>query len=119
MFHNCSSLVSIDLSNSDTSSVYSMGSIFYGCTSLISLDLNGFNISKVYTLYQMFYNCYSLIFINLNSFVESQNIIITNIFFNVSNDIIYCIDEERAPKILMTLQEKNFNNSCSNICFNE
>ena len=43
MFYKCSSLLSIEVWNMDTSNATNMGSMFYGCTSLKDLKLgNGF-----------------------------------------------------------------------------
>ena len=39
MFSNCSSLISLDLSNFNTQNVTSMSGMLYNCSSLISLDL--------------------------------------------------------------------------------
>lgn len=62
-FINCNSLVSLDLSNFDTSNVSYYISTFSGCTSLETLDLSGWvmpsNISTTYTN-NMFNNCSSL-----------------------------------------------------------
>ena len=45
IFYGCSSLTSLNLSNSNN--VNNMSYIFYGCSSLISLDLSNFNINNV------------------------------------------------------------------------
>ena len=54
MFRGCDSLISIDLSNFDTSSVTNMRGMFAGCNSLISLNLSNFNTSKVTTMDEKF-----------------------------------------------------------------
>ena len=43
MFYGCGSLISLDLSNFNTSITNYMNNLFYGCSSLISLDLSNFN----------------------------------------------------------------------------
>ena len=92
MFYYCHSLISLDLSNINTSllnntkemlyastsltSINSFNSsklsivdeMFYGCKSLISLDLFSFNTSSVKSMTFMFYNCRSLKSLNLSSF---------------------------------------------------
>ena len=45
MFYNRIDIISIDLSNFDTSSVKNMDCMFYGCSSLISLNLSNFDSS--------------------------------------------------------------------------
>ena len=68
MFEDCSSLVSIDLSKMDTSSVKDMARMFYGCSSLTSLDVGNFDTSKVTDMSDMFNSCASLKNLNLTSF---------------------------------------------------
>jgi len=54
MFSDCADIVSIDLSNFDTSNVEDMSGMFYGCISLESLDVSKFNTSKVEDMSYMF-----------------------------------------------------------------
>ena len=72
MFFYCYSLISLDLSNFNTSEVLFMDCMFYGCSSLISLDLSNFDTSKVTIMSYMFFNCSSLISLDLSSFDTSQ-----------------------------------------------
>ena len=44
-----------------------MERMFESCSSLISLDLSNFDTSQVTLMDQMFYNCTNLEYINLNS----------------------------------------------------
>ena len=60
MFHGCSLLENIDLSNFDTSNVANMGNMFSDCRSLANLNLSSFNTSKATNLNGMFYCCSSL-----------------------------------------------------------
>ena len=60
MFYECFDIISIDLSNFDTSSVTNMEFMFSCCSSLTSLDLSNFNTQKVTDMKNMFYNCNSL-----------------------------------------------------------
>ena len=73
MFYRCSSLVSIDLSNIDTSNVNSTYSMFYGCSSLKSLNLSNFNTENVKDMNYMFYYCSSLTSLNLSNF-NTENV---------------------------------------------
>ena len=72
MFYGCSSLISLNLSNFDTSNVNDMSYMFYNCFSLISLDLPNFDSSNVNNIYRMFYNCSSLISLDLSNFLTSN-----------------------------------------------
>ena len=60
MFHNCSSLTSLDLSNFKTDKVTDMSYMFYRCKSLTSLDVSGFKTDNVMDMTWMFGNCSSL-----------------------------------------------------------
>ena len=60
MFKQCKNIISIDLSESDTSNVTDMSEMFSGCESLTELDMVGFDTSKVTDMSKMFYMCKSL-----------------------------------------------------------
>ena len=66
-FNNCTSLISLDLSNISIPITY-IHYLFYDCHSLTSIDLSNFNTSNITDTLYMFYNCYSLKSINLSSF---------------------------------------------------
>ncbi|WP_321974028.1 BspA family leucine-rich repeat surface protein [Paratractidigestivibacter sp.] len=66
MFHDCSSLASVDLSGLDTSSATSMAEMFSGCSSLASVDLSGLDTSSVTDMKCMFQWCFSLTSVNLS-----------------------------------------------------
>lgn len=71
MFENCRSLISLDLSDWDTSNVTSMEYMFNGCY-VTSLDLSGWDTSKVTNMNRMFYNCSGLTELDLSSFDTSK-----------------------------------------------
>ena len=60
MFKGCSSLISLDLSTFNTSSVTDMRWMFSGCSDLTSLDLYTFNTSSVTSMGCMFDGCSKL-----------------------------------------------------------
>ena len=119
MFSFCYSLISIDLYNFDTSLVTNMERMFYNCSSLISLKIN-FTTPKVKNFESMFYNCSSLIYLDLNYFITSSAKI-DNIFSNISDNLIFCINEDKNPDIIsyLNLNYPNYYNNCSDICFNK
>ena len=121
LFSFCGSLTSLDLNNFDTSAVTSMGSIFFGCSSLISLNIKNFNTSSLIDAQFMFSNCYSLISLDLNNFIISSEAAITDLFSNVNDNLIFCIDEDKNKNIItiLKLQNEDYYNNCSDICFNE
>ena len=55
MFHNCSSLSSLDLSAFNTEKTLSIGSMFSGCSGLTSLDLSAFDASSLLDWGDAFY----------------------------------------------------------------
>ena len=68
MFYNCFSLISINLSNFDTSNLDNAQSMFQGCSSLISINLSNFDTSNLRNAQSMFQGCSSLISLNLSNF---------------------------------------------------
>jgi len=116
MFYGCSSLISLNLSNFDTSNVNSMSSMFSGCSSLISLNLSNFNTSNVNSMSSMFSGCANLEYINLINFNESRLIFRAYIFEGVPNNFVVCINKEKiANKILPQITEKTcYTIDCSN-----
>ena len=67
-FKGCTRIISIDLSNFDSSSITNMASMFGGCTSLKSLNLNNFSTKNCSSMESMFYNCFLLVSLDLKSF---------------------------------------------------
>ena len=68
MFQGCTSLKEINFTNFDTSSVTDMNNLFEGCSSLTSLDLSGFRTSNVTDMSYMFYSCKSLKYLDISNF---------------------------------------------------
>lgn len=68
LFRNCSSLLSLDLSNWNTEKVVTFTAVFNGCSSLSELDLSSFDTSSSNSYYMMFFNCPSLISLNISNF---------------------------------------------------
>lgn len=65
MFHDCSSLTSVAVSDFKTDKVTNMQLMFSGCSSLKTLNLSGWNVSNVTIMYQMFTDCSSLTSVNV------------------------------------------------------
>ena len=144
MFSCCYNLKEVIFGNFDTSNVTNMAGMFQG-TSVISLDLNKFNTSKVENMNAMFDYCTELKYLDLSSFDFSKvtkadfmlnriqntlkylNIysykddeIFDSFFFKrAGNDVIFCIDEEKAPKLFSDLLEDNYIINCSYISTSE
>ena len=98
MFDSCNALISLNLSSFNTSSVSTMAYMFENCELLKFLNLSNFDISNVSDVNYMFYNCRNLQYINLENAIEINNLTVDNMLELVSDNIIYCIDEEEAQK---------------------
>ena len=69
MFHKCSELESLDLSNFDTSNVTRMDYMFSECYKLKNIvELNKLNTKKVTDMTAMFQLCYELRSLDLSNF---------------------------------------------------
>lgn len=68
MFNGCTSLYSVDLSDSDFTNITDMSYMFYGCSSLRVLDFGTSETPNLTNITSMFQNCKSITNINLSSF---------------------------------------------------
>lgn len=82
LFHKNDKLVSIDVSNWDTSNVKNMAHMFMVCSSLTTLDLSGFATSKVTTMLSMFNECTSLSTLDLSGFNTTNVTNMNTMFFD-------------------------------------
>ena len=73
MFFGCKTLLSLDLSNFDTSHCKNMASMFFGCRNLKNLNVSNLNTSKVTYMSNMFAYCSSLKTLNLSNF-NTENV---------------------------------------------
>ena len=99
LFKYCSSLTYVNFTNFNTDQVQIMRYMFSGCDSLKSLDLSNFNTESVTDMKYMFHNCNNLHYLNLKNFKQKENLDYTGIFDGIPNNIIVCINEEKAPSI--------------------
>ena len=80
MFHGCSALTSLDLTNFNTANVEFMDNMFEGCSALKSLDLTNFNTAKVAYMIHMFYGCSALKSLDLTNFNTAKVAYMNNMF---------------------------------------
>ena len=78
MFHGCSALTSLDLTNFNTAKVTYMNNMFEGCSALKSLDLTNFNTANVTDMSFMFHGCSALTSLDLTNFNTAK---VTNMSF--------------------------------------
>ena len=89
--------------------------MFRGCSSLLSLNLNNFDTSLVTNIQYMFEGCISLISLNLINFNSSLFTYKSGMFTGCSPYLIYCINETKANTITSLLS--NYKKDCNNTCF--
>lgn len=97
MFYDCNNLISLDVSDFDTSKVTSMYCMFDGCENLTSLDVSNFDTSRVTSMYSMFFRCENLTSLDVSNFDTSKVTDMGNMFSNCKN--------------LASLDVSNFNTS--------
>lgn len=81
MFINCSQLADIDVSNFNTSKVTDMAQLFFQCSKLTQLDLSRLDTSKVTKTFAMFYGCSSLTSLDLSKWDMSNVTSASNMFY--------------------------------------
>ena len=94
MFYNCSSLISLNLTNIDTSKAYGLSGIFAFCSKLVSLDLSYFNLSEATVIPGMFANCANLEYINFKLLKMKSSMAYTNIFYLANDKLVVCLKNE-------------------------
>ena len=67
MFFYCEGLTDLDLTSLDTQNVTRMDYMFYGCSELTNLDLSSLDTRNVTNMNAMFYDCSGLTNLNLSS----------------------------------------------------
>ena len=85
MFFNTSSLALLNLSNFDTSQVMNMDSIFRRMTNLTTIDLSNFDTSKVTDMSSMFLDMHNLTALNLSNFNTSKVMYMNRMFTDMHN----------------------------------
>ena len=95
MFYGCSNLTFINLTNFNTSSVTNMSSVFDFCEKLNNLDVSKFNTSSTKSFNRMFYACHSLTSLDVSKFDTSSATMMDEMFY-------YCYS-------LTSLDVSNFN----------
>ena len=85
MFSNMFNLTSLNLSNFDTSRVTDMNSMFRNMFNLTSLNLSNFNTSKVTNMGSMFDGMHNLANLNLSNFDTSKVTNMGSMFLNIKS----------------------------------
>jgi len=116
LFFGCKEIKYLNLSNLEGSStLVSMDSMFRECKKLVSVDISNLNLSNSSILSYLFTGCVNLEYINMSNYIESSKVDTSNMFDDVSDNIVYCINNEAAvPNIMSELSKKKYAiNDCS------
>ena len=112
MFYGCHDLISLDLSNFDTSNVFAMYGMFNFCENLTTLDVSNFDTTNVDDMSYMFGNCENLTTLDLSSFDTSNVTEMHNMFDSCSK--LTSVDISNFDTSNVTKMWKMFN-GCSNL----
>ena len=82
LFYNCSSLISVNTLNWDTSAVTNMNNAFMSCVSLTTLDVSNFKTGSVTNMSNMFVQCGSLTSLDVSNWDVGKTTNMSNIFIS-------------------------------------
>ncbi len=112
MFHGCSSLTTLDVSNFNTENVERLDALFQDCAALTSLNLIHFNTAKVTSMRDMFHGCSSLTSLDLSSFNTSNVTVMFQLFSDCSSLTSLDISNFNTAKVTSM---SNLFNGCSSL----
>ena len=115
MFHTCSSLTSLDLSNFNPANVWDMQGMFANCSNLTSLDLSNFNTANVTNMQWMFGNCSNLTSLDLSNFNTENVTIISGIFSQCSGLTSLDVSNFNTANVTSTYKMFDGCNSLTNL----
>ena len=86
MFNDCNSLISISISEWNTSNIVNMSYMFSGCVSLSSIDgISNWNTSNVLNISDMFFRCSKLSYLPISKWDISKVIDMSGTFYGLQN----------------------------------
>ena len=116
MFFRCSGLTSLNISNWDTHNVLSMNYMFCGCSSLQELDISSLDTRNVTTMRSMFASCQSLRYIDVSTLNTSK---VTDVSFMFSRcSSLESIDVSTFDTKLVTSMDGMFSGCTSLVMIN-
>ena len=104
MFRACSDLTSLDLRSFDTTNVNNMNHMFADCTKLTSVDLSNFNVTGVTDMTFMFHNSGALKQLDLSSFGNSNVTDTSWMFYNCPSLESIDLSNFNTPNVTKTIQ---------------
>ena len=72
MFDGCTSLISMNLSNFNTSKLENINNLFSGCSSLISVDFSNWNLKNTKNIRYIFSKCPKIQYIDISLFKDEK-----------------------------------------------
>jgi surface protein len=117
LFKNYASIISINLSQFDTSDITDMSEMFSGCSNLESIYFgDSFNTSNVKKMDYMFNGCTQLIYLNLSRFDIRNVVSLEGMFLN--DESLLSLDLSSFNTNLVTNMKKMFYNCPSLLYIN-
>lgn len=107
MFYGCKNLLTLDLSNFDTSNVTNMQRMFSDCPSLKSLDLSHFDTSNVTKMNYMFYSCPKLEILDISNFNTEKTTSMSSMLRDIPK-LRYIIINN--PSVMFNMAKSRFKN---------
>ena len=108
MFDNMNSIISIDLSNFDSSQIIDISGMFKDCSKLNYINFSNFDVSFVENLDELFYNCISLTSLDLSNFYTISAVSMEGMFQNAES--LISLDLKNFDTSSVTNMKNMFNN---------
>ena len=86
MFHGCTSIKYLNLSNFKTDNVINMPRMFGYCSNLKELDISNFNFDKAQLPINFFKNCFSLEKVNIPKYSNAIILKLKNILLKLKKE---------------------------------
>ena len=108
MFDNMNSIISIDLSNFDSSQIIDISGMFKDCSKLNYINFSNFDVSFVENLDELFYNCISLTSLDLSNLYTISAVSMEGMFQNAES--LISLDLKNFDTSSVTNMKNMFNN---------
>ena len=106
LFYGITNVLSLDVSNFDTSNVEKMNYMFANNTNLVSLDLSNFITDKVTTVERMFAGNYDMVNLDMRN-ADFSNVTNSDYMFHYVNNNIEVIVKDATAKTFIESQLTN------------
>ena len=114
LFYRCSDVLTLDVSNWDTSQATNMKHMFYLCRNLMQVDVSNFNTGNVTNMNSMFYYCDTLKSLDVSNWDTSNVTNMSSMFNYCSNFTTLDLSNFNTGKVTSM---SNMFSSCSKLTF--